>query len=366
MTEISPYGPKVYPPVYPFSFFHSQRFKSDYTKPITYLPLAGQDVEVHSKSPLLHHRLMTDFDHIRFERSGIMLGEYIALEDGLFLMDREGTCISINFPWDSALVAGTPYATVNNPAFWDRRQMLLDTWDTIPVVDNASVFSHIYHNNYYHFTFEFLQNVRLIPSFDVDKVIIPPMILGLGFQRDLLSRTLGSRNVIAGGRPIRMVNPVVVQTYQSPEGLHWLRQTMKFPARPGRNRYYIRRTPTKKRRGNNIAESPDFLAFLERHGFKSIDFGNGERLVAEQVAMLDEASVIIAAHGAGLTNIAYLSAPLTLIEVFSRAVLSASFMQLAIALGFAYRGIICEETDADGGIVTDVDLLETFMRGVRN
>ncbi len=364
MTDVDPEAPKIYPPIYPYSFFHSQRFKSSHTRPVTYLPLADGDVKILSKTPLLHQRLIADFDRIMFERSGLMLGEYIVLEDGLFLMDRNGTCVSINFPWDSALLARMPYVAVNDPPFWDYRQSLLDNWEAIPCVDKATVFSHVYHSNYYHFTFELLQSARLIQGFDVERVIIPPPILGQPFQRDLLSRALGSRSIIPGGRPIRVRDPIVTQTYQSPEGLLWLRRTMKFPARPGENRYYLRRDRANKRRGNNIAESPAFMAFLTRHGFKTIDFGNGETPVAEQIAMLEEASVIMAPHGAGLTNIAYLQPPLTLIEIFSRSVLSASFMQLAINLGFAYRGIICEEVDGEEGIVTDVDELETIMRSL--
>lgn len=365
MTEVSPDAPRVYPPIYPYSFFHSRRFHG-HTRPVTYLPLAGQDVEIHSQTPLLHGRLIADFDRMMFERVGIMMGEYIALDEGLFLMDRQGTCISINFPWDSALLAQMPYLTVNQPNFWIHRQSLIDNWDAIPKIENGTVFSHIYFSNYYHFTFELLQSARLMAGYGVDKVIMPPPILEQLFQRDLMARALGETGVIRGGRPIRMVDPVVTQTYQSPEGLWWLRRTMTFSARPGRKRYYIRRETQTKRRGNNISESPAFLAFLDRHGFTGIDFGNGEKAVAEQIAMLDGAAVIIAPHGAGLTNIAYLDAPLTLIEVFSRAVLSASFMQLAINLGFAYRGIICEEVGEDEGMVVDIDLLEAIMHAIKD
>ena len=65
-----------------------------------------------------------DFDRCPVERSGIMLGEYVAMEDGLLLIDRRGNTISINLP-EGFITARTVFDSVNTREFWERRQSLL-------------------------------------------------------------------------------------------------------------------------------------------------------------------------------------------------------------------------------------------------
>jgi hypothetical protein len=354
-------SPLFFPPVYPFSYYFSQHFNSRHEKPFSYLPFDSSNTLVYSATPLLRNRLLSDFEKVTFDRSGFMVGEYVALSDGLFLMDRKGNCISINFPNDSSMMARHPFETVNTQEFWHYRQTVLDNWNQFSVVENGSIWSHIYHDNYYHFTYEFLQKARLTEPYRITNIVIPPEILKKQFQRDLLSRALGDRTIIPGGYPIRMINPILADAWQSHEGLWWLRNTMKFSASPGKNRYYVRRAPRVGRGANNISESAEFLEFLRRHNFKAIDFGNGEIPVSNQIDMLRDAAVIISPHGAGMTNISYLHSPLAVIEYFGRRVLSASFMQISISLGFKYYGIIGEHEDKDQCIVPDIKLLDEIM-----
>ena len=78
--------------------------------------------------------------------------------------------------------------------------------------------------------------------------------------------------------------------------------------------------------------------------------------------MLDGASVVLAAHGAGLTNLAYVRAPVRVVEVVGRAGLSSSFMRISTTLGLDHHAIISDELDDDGDIVVDCDELEAILQ----
>lgn len=351
----------VDPVVYPFLYHQSRHYHAGHAADVRYWPLEGADARVVCDEPMLVNRLLSDFEIARPERSGLMLGEYAALSDGLFLIDRKANCFSINFPNDHAVVAGRPYVAVNAPEFWEHRRWLMQNWDSIPVFENATVWSHVYHNNYYHFTFEFLQKARLTAPYGVQHIIMPSLIYNRQFKHDLLARAVGGVSIVFQDGPARVINPVLAEAWQSYEGLGWLRRTMKLDAQPGKARYYVRRAPKVSRPGNNIAETPEFMGFLTRHGFQTLDFGGGELSVAQQVEMLKGAAVVLSPHGAGLTNIAYLNPPTAVIEVFGTRVLSASFMQIAICLGLKYVGLISQVEDANQCMVADVPALDAAM-----
>lgn len=352
---------RTLPPVNPIHYSRSRHFLSGHDGEVRFWPPELADVTVDADSFMFRNRLFEDFERVNRDRAGILKGEYVATADGLFLIDRTGNCISVNFPHESALVAQRAFLAANAWEFWDLRKQLLEQWDRVPLVEHGTIWSHIYHNNYYHFTFEFLQKARLTKQFELSRIVMPKLIPVLRFQQDLLAMAVGGTPLILQDGPVRMVDPVVADGWQSYEALGWLRRTTGLTASPGRKRYYIRRTPNASRAANNVCESPEFHAFLNRHGFEAIDFGNGERPIAEQVNLVKDAAVILAPHGAGMTNIAYLNPPLTIIECFSPRVLSASFMQIAICLGFRYFALISEQEDADKRIVLDVGKLEAIM-----
>lgn len=352
----------VYPPIYPWSAFESRRFLSRHQAPIVPEMDGPGRVHVHAASGAMRQRLLSEYDRVLFERVGVLQGEYGVSADGLQLFDRGGACISVNFPNEFSAVARMPFDNANDPVLRVNRQELYSDWDQVPLVERAAVFSSIYHNNYYHFSFELVQKFRLLRQFDVENVFLPTDIVNLPFQRDLTLRAAGARVLLPLSYAVRVRDPVIVQTYQSAEGLGWLRSLYQGAAAPAGRKYYVRRNPLKKRRGNNISETAAFQRLLEAHGFTVIDFGNGETPIQEQIHMLDGASVVLAAHGAGLTNLAYLQSPARVIEVFGRAVLSTSFMRISTALGLDHHVIISDDLDDDGNIVVEVDQLEAILR----
>lgn len=353
---------RALPPIYPWSAFESRRWLEARCTPIVPRDPDAGGFALHCQSEEMRLRLTSEFDRVCFERVGVLRGEFAVLPDGLVLMDREGARLSVNFPNEASVVGQMPFESVNRRELWDEAQLMRDNWDAFPLVEGGAIFSHIYYNNYYHFSFEFLQKFRLIEPFGVQTVVMPPSIYqGGGVYRELIARALGERMLVPTDRLIRLRNPVIAQTYQSDDGLRWLRKLVGKTVQPQGKRYYVRRSPKNTRRGNNISESEDFTNFLRKHGFITIDFGNGELSVLEQLDKLEGASLILAPHGAGLTNIAYLNPPVRVIEVFSRAVISTSFIRISEALGFEHHAIISEQLDASADIVVDCDLLERLV-----
>ena len=99
--------------------------------------------------------------------------------------------------------------------------------------------------------------------------------------------------------------------------LLWLRGKMNIARPQAAGVLLVRRESGQASHRRQIAAGPEFLDLLARYGFETVDFGSGEHTIEQQVEMLSGAEVVLAPHGAGLTNLTYLNAPLTLIEVFS-------------------------------------------------
>lgn len=352
---------RVFPPIYPWSAFDSRRWLEMHRSPAIARVPPARNFTLHAESEEMRHRLMSEFDRVCFDRVGRLEGEFVSNESGLLLMDRAGAYLQANFPVGSSMAATMPFTDANQPALWDHAQSLRDRWEELPLVENAAVFSHIYYSNYYHFCFEFLQKFRMIEPFDVKVVVMPAPIYRQGVFREMISRVLGDRLLLPTTEVVRLKNPILADAWQSEESLRWLKEFVGKSLPAEGRRYYIRRNPPKGRNGNNIAETDAFLAFLKRHDFTTIDFGNGELSLSEQIDKLKGASFVLAAHGAGLTNLTYLEGPAKVVEVFSRSVISTSFIRISDALGLEHHAIIAETLDERGDIVVDCDLLESLM-----
>jgi capsular polysaccharide biosynthesis protein len=99
-------------------------------------------------------------------------------------------------------------------------------------------------------------------------------------------------------------------------------------------------------------------------GFETVEFGDGEHGVAAQVAMLEGVGLILSAHGAALTNLAYLQPELNVVEIMGPRTQSALFMHVAAMLGFRYHGIFCSEYDARHDLIVDLDELRDALHAL--
>ncbi|MFM8379510.1 MAG: glycosyltransferase family 61 protein [Planctomycetia bacterium] len=94
----------------------------------------------------------------------------------------------------------------------------------------------------------------------------------------------------------------------------FLRTSMAASASPpsSRRRVYISRTAARYRR---IRNEPDVVASLRRYGFETLAFESLD--FRSQVAAMADVDIVVAPHGAGLTNILWCPPGAALVEIFS-------------------------------------------------
>lgn len=352
----------VLPRVNPSFFFQRKEFEGERGK-ADVEPDMPANIEVFGASTLIKSTLLETFSMVTFQRHGILRGEYVLHPNGTVLFDRRGDIIIINSPPENHLMANHLIELVNN--IWEDREAALELWDDIRLVDKPAVAGSTFSKNYYHFTLDLIAGFRFLEYYDAGTIVMPTHCFARRFQGDLISRVIGTRRVVPISLPKRVRDPVLIQSCSSRETLLWLRQTTGIAARPGAKRYYlVRQKEERVPLGNNLSESAEFLRLLADYDFVRVDFGRGEHTIAEQVAMLEGAQIVLSVSGANVTNIAYLSPPLNVIEVFSKNRISSAHMHTSARLGFNHFGIVSEGFDLAGNVIADVPLLRTILERI--
>ena len=129
---------------------------------------------------------------------------------------------------------------------------------------------------------------------------------------------------------------------------------------------YIARGDTNRRRVINESE---VIGFLSQKGFHCLDLTNFSLL--EQVSLFSRAEIIIAPHGAGLTNIVFCNTNTKLIEILSPHYVNKCFWEISCILGIEYYYLLGEKTNfknkakvsyADENILVNIDKLSSTIQ----
>jgi hypothetical protein len=346
------------------AFYQHSRFSGERASAVV-RPFPSSRSQIHSENEAYRTRLMTYFSEVTFDRHGFMRGEYLFIENGLALVTREGEIIRINSCSDdiSSNVIESYYASLelrSNIESW------LKAWNEFPLLYNMPCLAEPYCGNYYHYSLDLVPRLRFLTDCKSEFIALPRSCAASLFQRSLLSVTLGTKSFLPLPMPIRVIDPHLAHGVMTVDAVGWLRRTVQTKSRSGLRRLYIRRSEsiTRTPSGGGIAETAEFISFLGKFGFETVELGNGEFGVGAQVAMLRNAGIILAAHGAALTNVAYLNPPLTIIEIFGQQTLFAGFMHIADSLSFDYHGIISETIDEKNQIIIDCDYLTQIMLNI--
>jgi hypothetical protein len=357
----------IYPK--PTSFYQSPNFEGDRGSPV-YPALRDDQPVVLGVDKALGERVMGQLDLVMFHRAGRLRGEYVFLSRGCLALDRCGTPIRANYDPEEDSAHNSVFNQFENlvltPDFFTVRDTLFERWDSIPMCSDIPVVSEWYGgNNYHHFMIRFIPQLRRYPDDPEVTIGVPEELLQRPFQRDLITRTLGRRQVTPLPGIFRARNPSLGYDPISKEGIDWLRSRVGLRARKGERRIYIKRGPSMVgRKGGDIADTPEFRAFLEENGFEVISFGGGEISIADQVAMLDGARVVLSAHGAGMSNIVYLDPGVAVIELFARHWCHHSHMQLSMHVGLKHTSIICEKDENLNAVPSRDDLRLALERSL--
>ena len=315
------------------------------------------------KSRAYFEGLMHYFQETPMEYAGVLKGEYFLVNDHI-LIRQDGSCIKANIDGNNEQETERVDAYCNSKSFIDKTKIILDQWDKTVVIENGLLMSHRYSANYFHYSLEVIPKIRFFKEGKTTQLIIPEKDVMRVFQKDLMMRAASDKNVaILNQFPIKVRDPILSQEVMSEEAILWLRKAVNLSIEPGHRRIYLRRSThgTRSAPGGGVSETPDFLAFLKEYAFEIVDFGSRELSIEEQVKMLDKAAVILAPHGAALTNLAYLSPPLVVIEIICPLTPRAVFMHIASLLKFDYYGVFSDISDMQHNIVVDGGELREVM-----
>ncbi|WP_299701094.1 glycosyltransferase family 61 protein [uncultured Pontibacter sp.] len=129
------------------------------------------------------------------------------------------------------------------------------------------------------------------------------------------------------------------------------------PNKPKR-RIYISRAKAKTRR---VLNEQELLPLLERHSFEVV---RAEELTyQQQVQLFYEAEVVVAPHGAGLTNLLF-SEQCQVLEFHPANLIKTHYFLLCKALGFRYSAVVGSTGDKQENYAVPVLEVETWLRGI--
>lgn len=220
--------------------------------------------------------------------------------------------------------------------------------------------------NYYHFLYDAIARYGIfreaMPDTAIDAIVVPHQT---GYQRQLLELI---------GLDVPLLQPQQGLTYRADRLLipstpnqdldapawvtHWLRQNL--PAHPSEatpKRLYLSRGDKPNTR--RYVEEAKLVPELAQRGFTVLD--PGTLSVQEQINTFAGAEIVIAPHGAGLTNITFCQPGTHVIEMFARGYVHLGLWTIADAVGgIDYRYLVSDGPTRPGepmvGVLEDVSI----------
>lgn len=226
-------------------------------------------------------------------------------------------------------------------------------------------------SNYYHWMIDYLPRVRCITDMDDFKDFL--FLTGdklRPFQLETLGRAGISENRLLQIPARRMVEcdelaitPIAVDDMSkevAPDAIAWLRglfQDSESSARTSKpRRIYLSRRDASCRR---VLNEEDISALLHRYEFEIVTASN--LTVAQQAALLRDAEIVVAPHGASLTNIVFCRPGTPVIEILPvgpKGKGAHYYQGLARSSGTNWRVVKVRPTNQDNDYHLDCGALE--------
>ncbi|UMG91132.1 glycosyltransferase family 61 protein [Nocardioides sp. TF02-7] len=208
--------------------------------------------------------------------------------------------------------------------------------------------------NYYHFLYDALARHGIVeeclPGARFDAIVVPH---AAGYQRQLLElagiegrfvQPVRGRTVLAD-RLLVPSNPNWA-LQAPPSVVEWLRKRLppkQPPATP--TRLYLTRGSAPQTR--RYVQEEQLLPGLERRGFVRLD--PGTLTVQEQIDTFAAAEVVVAPHGAGLTNITFSPPGVKVLELFPSTYVHRGLWAICQAIEADYRYLVADGPGGPGG-----------------
>lgn len=217
-------------------------------------------------------------------------------------------------------------------------------------------------NNYYHWTVECLPRLRSLEQYAVETGTRPTVFVPRNTSQWMLEwlSILGwETDVEPLSAEVIEADELVVTSHPEPipADCEWLRERgLKAVDRDvdksSIRRVYISRTDATRRQVSNRNQLD---SLLEEFGFET--YVLGELTVSEQIELFASAEIVLAPHGAGLTNIIF-GRNLSVVELFGPKK-NTTFYRLSKLCGHEYRSLECPSDGLD--IDVDLDTLRMVL-----
>jgi capsular polysaccharide biosynthesis protein len=247
---------------------------------------------------------------------------------------------------DSFLVSTRDNQILLESAIW--KQEVLETSGILDTVwasrakrlqGSYCLLSHPWAQAYYHWMFEILPKLSWLEKIGaLEKVyfIVPHPLQPFHLETLRLAGVGQDRLISLDGLPAEVEKLFITELpaptgNPSPRAAAWLRARFLpeayLPPLP-RQKLYITRRDAPTRRLLNEAE---IIAYLEKRGFVCVC--PGELSVAEQITLFSNAGVVVAPHGAALTNMVFAPPGATIVELFGDNYINGCYWALANVCG---------------------------------
>lgn len=207
--------------------------------------------------------------------------------------------------------------------------------------------------NYFHWMIDCISRIKALGNLDeLDYVIFPKINPRYG-QQIISALGINKTQVLIAKPGMRLSANRLSIPSERRAGHHQVSQWMvkflrnSFLAETEKNSeeekfVYISRQNRGLRALENAAEVE---STLEKYGFIKYEF---EKIpFSSQVKLMQNASFVIAPHGAGLTNLAFCSPKTKVLEIFAPCYISSLFYQIAKHIGCEYRFLVGNSSDRD-------------------
>lgn len=250
----------------------------------------------------------------------------------------------------------------------------------VPQLDTAYSLVNAWSRSYWHWIIECLPRLEGVEFFQNQTGIKPVIIIEpnpTSWQIDSL-KLLGYdlNDCVYWNKEKLQIKRLIVSSYrkqydqvygiQSPSACRWVRQRVLSNITENESsdilfssRIFVSR---RKALSRKITNENDVIEALAKFGF--VDYILEEISFLEQVKLFAQAKVVVAPHGAGLTNIIF-AQNLTVIELISSSV-PLSFSNISRGLGFQYGCFKCQSSrpgirHQDSDMLVDIDELMDFV-----